>query len=98
LEWIPNERGGRGPWPGPRLVTPARFEAAEEEWPAWSLVLDFSNDRTFAEVSFLVPVKAPHHYLRPGNKFDLFEGPRLIAHGVIIDRSGSTGTEEIVAR
>jgi hypothetical protein len=38
-----------------------------------------------AEVRFLVPEKAPLDLLQPGNKFDLFDGPRLIASGEIID-------------
>lgn len=54
----------------------------------WSLVVDFSSspdDRTMAEVSFLVPENAPQHWLRPGSKFDLVDGPKIIAHGVIVD-------------
>ena len=35
-----------------------------------------------AKVFFMAP-KAPHHFFRPGQKFDLCVGPMVKAHGVI---------------
>ena len=92
ITWVPKEKGGRESRPPKHFSTPVRFEKYKDEWPnkAWSLVFDFPaapDDWTIAEVGFLVPEKAPHELLQPGNKFDIvrFDTGRVEASGEIID-------------
>jgi len=84
IHWIPATEGGRKHPPvGPRYSTVVKFEHEAEQWPqvAWSIVADFKNEfRTEAEINFLSP-DAPLHLLEPDNKFELYEGRRLIARG-----------------
>lgn len=90
ISWIPPERGGRGePPPGPKYSTVGRFED-DPRWPhdGWSLVVEF--DRSFdngkyvlGRVSFLVD-HAPHQLLDVGNRFELLEGAKRVAKGVVL--------------
>ena len=83
--------GGRNSPPsGISYSTVARFEKYKADWPqrAWSLTMDFSaapETRNMAVVSFLVGKRAPQELLKPGSRFDLFEGEKLVASGEIID-------------
>jgi len=97
IEWIGPEAGGReAPPVGPRYSTVARFEG-QADWPreAFSLVVERkSNDHGDAEwiatVSFLVPENAPDDFLRPGARFELFEGGRRVAAGQVLGFSDGT--------
>jgi hypothetical protein len=90
--WISPADGGREhPPTGRRYSTVARFEKEAKNWPkqAWSIVAEFvdgSDDSSgvLAELRFLAP-SAPSHLLKPGNRFDLFEGHRLVAHGEVLE-------------
>jgi hypothetical protein len=90
--WVPTEAGGRAAVPaGPRYSTAARFEdeSANEPNEAWSIVVVFHGgaDEALcltADVSFLAPDKAPTHLLRPGSRFALLEGARVVARGEIV--------------
>jgi hypothetical protein len=90
ISWVPRERGGRERLPsGPQYSTVARFED-DPRWPheAWSLVLEFErsfNDGrcTLATVRFLAP-SGPSDLLEQGNRFELLEGRRRVAKGVVL--------------
>lgn len=89
VSWVPSSKGGRPEPPsGPVYSTVARFEE-DRTWPhkAWSLVvrkLDaFEGGRFwFAEVGFLADT-GPVDLLHPGARFELHEGPHLVATGLI---------------
>jgi hypothetical protein len=66
-----------------------RFEE-DGNWQhgAWSLVVEWirtfrQGQQTLAEVSFLAP-DAPSHLLKPGSRFELLEGSRRVAKGIIL--------------
>lgn len=90
ISWIPRSRGGRqSPPPGPVYIAPARFED-DLKWPheAWSLVVEFQRTMhdgryVFARIHFLVP-EAPAELLQEGGRFELMEGHRRVAKGVIV--------------
>lgn len=92
VSWVPTAKGGRRtPFVGDSYTTVARF-ADDPAWPnvAWTLVVKrlrtFSGGRFwFAELQFLAD-EAPTELLKPGARFDLFEGRRLTATGLIRTR------------
>jgi hypothetical protein len=95
IRWIPREQGGRqSPPTGPRYSTVARFEDERDKWPAeaWSLVAEFihsyppNGEVTLVEVRFLSD-EAPAELLRPGVRFELCEGRRVVAKGVVLPQS-----------
>ncbi|MHB1422454.1 MAG: hypothetical protein ACYC3I_04495 [Gemmataceae bacterium] len=91
ITWLTPEEGGRRTPPsGPRYSTPARFEgqAPGPEGANWSLVVDrmsqpLGSADWIAEVRFLVD-EAPHELLLLGARFELYEGKKCVARGVII--------------
>ena len=90
IRWVTPDKGGRtAPPSGPRYVTVARFED-DDQWPkvAWSLVVEFQRHVqdgrcTLANVRFLAD-EAPAPLLQEGNRFELMEGHRRVAKGVIL--------------
>jgi hypothetical protein len=58
-----------------RYVQPAKFPDAPDD--TWSVVLEF-NEPTHGTASFLAAA-APHHLLKRGVTFQMFEGPTLTA-------------------
>lgn len=88
--WVPAESGGRRSVPARGVYsTVARFED-DQTWPheAWSLVLHI--DRSFrdgryahATIEFLSE-DAPQNLLRAGSRFELLEGMRRVAKGVVL--------------
>ena len=68
-----------------------RFKDTEEPWPppnAWSLVIEKieseSDDyRWLANVRYLA-AEAPHHELRQDREFELYEGSKCVATGVMV--------------
>lgn len=90
LRWIRAEEGGRqAPPSGHRYSTVSRFEAQRETWrqEAWSLVAEWTEppDASMThqvKVRFLVE-DAPEQLLVMGNHFELLEGERVVATGVI---------------
>jgi len=90
LQWVRSEKGGRqAPPSGSHYSTVARFEQQRDTWreDAWSLVIEWteSPDASLAhrvDVRFLVE-GAPEHLLVTGNRFELLEGERVVATGVI---------------
>lgn len=88
---MPSVTGGRqNPPTGNTYSTVARFEDIKDGWPdeAWSIMLEFNEEPDedgihYAEIHFLVE-NAPHEILYEGSKFDLFEGYKLVAKGIVI--------------
>src|SRR5579863_5421159 len=90
ISWISSEDGGRKQPPsGPRYVTVARFEEDEKgAEEAWSLVVDFEKQfkdprLLLANIRFLVD-EAPHHLLHRGSRFELLEGRKRVAKGIVL--------------
>ncbi len=97
ITWLKPEEGGRRvPPSGPRYVAPARFDAqaAGLEGANWSLVVDLQSHPAgatdwIAEVRYLVG-EAPHEVLLQGARFELYEGKKCVARGVIISPVSET--------
>jgi len=94
IRWLQPSEGGRpSPPSGPRYSTVARFDTqSEEDWrkDAWSLVvyLDEPSNETYAQVArvhFLSnDARAPLDWLSTGRRFDLFEGSKKVAEGLVL--------------
>lgn len=79
------------PPPGPTYSTVARFEHLASQWPceAWSVVLTITappeEDGTMVTgIRMLMGDDAPIELLRPGSKFELYEGRKCVARGEVI--------------
>jgi len=83
-------------------VTVACFEGelANSAETTWSLVIESTGESTesldkaqaiTAEVTFLLPDKAPLHLLAPGKRFKLLEGKRVVATGEIMTGASVSG-------
>ena len=91
IKWLSSQQGGRNALPtGPTYSTVARFEDDKDNWnkQAWSIVAKFSErprtvHKTIAVIHFLVP-DAPQNLLRPGSRFELIEGRRVVARGEVL--------------
>lgn len=89
ISWVPFEKGGRSMVPaGPTYSTLVRFDQ-EKGWPAhaWSLRVEFIRSYAdgkylYARVGFVSP-DAPHDLLQEASRFQLYEGPQLVATGVV---------------
>jgi hypothetical protein len=91
IEWISPEEGGRrsGPPVGPDYAAPAKFLAYSDTWSleAWDLVVHKVEclggpNKWLADVLFRVN-EAPHVWLIPKAVFELYEGKRCVATGII---------------
>ena len=103
IHWKTKQEGGRyNPPTGmgqPPYATIVRFKDSTESRPApieWSLVvekvLDLSNEYDWvANVHFLVN-EAPVEELRVGREFELFEGWKCVAVGVLIGAVNAVGS------
>lgn len=99
IYWKPKSDGGRSKPPTgvglPSYATVVRFTDTGDPWPpenAWSLVIEkiASESDEFewlANVRYLVD-EAPHHELKPHRQFELYEGGKLVATGVILASQG----------
>ncbi|HET6249220.1 MAG TPA: hypothetical protein VFE47_16110 [Tepidisphaeraceae bacterium] len=90
ISWVPTESGGRrSPFVGPKYSTLARFEEDRQlAMGAWSLVVEFihvfQNPRhVLAEVQFLSD-EAPDQLLHDGSRFELLEGNKCTAKGIVL--------------
>ena len=98
VRWRSQADGGRSRLPcgegAPPYLAVVRFVDSVDSWPpaeAWSLVVERvspdSHDRDWvANVYFLAP-DAPHGDLRPGREFELYEGPKCVATGILTAHS-----------
>ena len=96
ITWKRHEDGGRKAPPAgvgtPPYSTVIRFCDSGEPWPppnAWSLVIEKIDSQSdeyewIANVRYLVD-EAPHCELRPLREFELYEGNKCVATGVIIE-------------
>lgn len=96
IHWKTREEGGRRSPPTgigqPPYATVVRFKDAAEPWPppvAWSLIVQkveaLSQDYDWvANVRFLVD-EAPVAELRAHREFELYEGGRCVAAGVLAE-------------
>lgn len=90
ISWVPAGKGGRKQPPsGPLYSTLVRFDD-DTTWPheAWSLVVRClrsveSGRFWYAQVEFLVE-EAPQDLLHSDSRFQLFEGRRMTATGIIV--------------
>ena len=88
VKWIPFEKGGRQKLvPNntrycPIIVFP---EAKTEDfWSAEILTNSITNDdESTIDISFLMP-EAPFELLKPGAKFELYEGKKYVAAGIMV--------------
>jgi hypothetical protein len=94
VEWIPFEKGGRQKHLPentrycPIIVFPE--EKTEDVWSAEILTNSINdNNESMIDISFLFPEKAPLRLLEPGIKFELYEGRKLVASGVILREKNS---------
>jgi len=88
VNWIPSQEGGRKSLPsGKQYITICRFqEDTDDTWyqEAWSMVLEFDTPPTqqgyscIGKAHFLAN-HAPTNRLRPGSRFELYEGKRKVA-------------------
>jgi hypothetical protein len=94
LRWVPASRGGRKAPPSQiaGYSTVARFES-DPGWSkgAWSLRIVDSSELRGSEavevrIMFVVP-DAPHALLREGERFELLEGHKVVAKGVVLPPS-----------
>ena len=87
LNWTPVEEGGR------KVILPVGmrycpiivFESEQTTDSLWSAqVYNTSIDgrRSTADISYLSD-NAPHHLLRSGAVFKLYEGQRVVAEGIV---------------
>lgn len=91
IRWLSKEEGGRSSVPLIlHHVIVCRFESNAITWPheAWSLVVDFhTSPRTdkavLADIRFLVS-EGPSELLYSGSRFDLLDGYKVVAQGVVI--------------
>jgi hypothetical protein len=90
LRWLRPEEGGRQePPPGPSYSTVTRFDQQHDSWrkEAWSMVVEWV-EKPDASMSHSVNVRflvsaAPEKLLTTGSRFELLEGERVVAIGVI---------------
>jgi hypothetical protein len=98
ISWVAAEKGGRSAIPsGPTYSTLVRFDE-DKDWPtqAWSATLDFirsyaGGQYLYARVSFLSS-DAPVQLLHEGSRFQLYEGRKLVATGLV--RAGDAAPVE----
>jgi hypothetical protein len=95
IQWVSPAAGGRNDLPaGPKYITVARFKSQGSDWinDAWSLIVDFIspiNDdlSLLAKVKFLAE-EGPSSWLKEGAAFELMEGNKVVASGVIAQPDG----------
>ena len=94
IRWVPASRGGRNhpPTPAVGYSAPARFESdPDESRGTWSLRLLEAAELHGPEVisarlAFLAP-NAPSELLVEGERFELMEGRKVVAKGVVLPAS-----------
>src|SRR4051812_398138 len=91
IRWIPADRGGRSspPLDAAGYSSPIRFETDPQfDRGAWSIRLSHvlplrGAECILATIELLVP-DAPRELMRAGERFELLEGKKTIAKGVIL--------------
>ena len=100
IHWKTKTDGGRSKPPAgvgsPPYATVVRFTDTEEPWPpqnAWSLVIEKVESESdeydwVANVRYLVD-EAPHDDLNADREFELFEGAKCVATGVLLEEQAA---------
>lgn len=90
ISWLSPKKGGRDAVPLSRSRADVRFEN-QKTWPeeGWTLVIDsvktFKNSRLqVVRIDFLVD-EAPHHLIVAGTRFEILDGARVVANGMVVD-------------
>ena len=94
IRWVPHARGGRRqpPLQAVGYTAPGRFESDPDYAKgAWSVrilgALELRGPEVIdATVAFVVG-EAPHDLLTAGERFELLEGSRVVAKGVVLPPS-----------
>ena len=96
ITWRRPEEGGRKVPPAgvgsPPYFTVVRFVDSDDSQPpenAWSLVIEKVESQStehewLAEIRYLVE-DAPRDEIRPNRQFELYEGAKRVATGVVVD-------------
>jgi hypothetical protein len=89
IDWISCEDGGRkNILPvGMRYCPIIIFEPNQSDDTLWSAEIyntSIDGRHSLADVSYLVDDGAPFDLLQSGNRFSLYEGPRVVAEGIVI--------------
>jgi hypothetical protein len=91
LTWLRREDGGRDEPPsGPDYSTVAKFPDQDVDWnrEAWSLVIRYLEapnlERMHKVTVRFLSDAAPAGLLAPGSRFELWEGRKLVARGVVL--------------
>jgi hypothetical protein len=89
INWMSLEDGGRkNILPvGMRYCPIIIFESDQSDDTLWSAEIyntSIDGSLSIADVSYLVDDGAPFRLLKPGNRFSLYEGQRVVAEGVVI--------------
>jgi hypothetical protein len=90
LQWITPENGGRqSPPTGPKYSTVARFFGKNKILisTSWSLVIEFTEppDNALSHIAFVsFLANGPEVLLEPTTTFELLEGSRPVANGIVM--------------
>ena len=89
VEVVWNKRGSLPS--GPKYSSVAKVERLSDKWPqeAWSIVLYFSElgyycQKLTTNIELLFAENAPADLLTQGERFEIYEGRRVVARGVIL--------------
>lgn len=87
--WIPHKKGGRlaPPPQGTKYCPLVFFGESVNQTNNWSadIICGYFDSNLCGIVDFsFLSEKAPYQYLYSGNKFELYEGPKLVARGEIL--------------
>ena len=94
IRWVPPDRGGRREPPrgAAGYTTVVRLESDPQALKGWwsvrlSDVTELRGPEVIAaRAAFVVP-EAPHDLLSPGERFELLEGHKVVAKGVVLPES-----------
>ena len=92
IRWIPREQGGRtAPPVGPSYFPTARFEGDHPPDRDWSVVIRLENviqsgQFWLAHFQFLADA-APETLIHGGSRFELMEGAKCVAKGVVMEET-----------
>ncbi|MDP5276185.1 hypothetical protein [Chengkuizengella axinellae] len=85
VSFINKDSGGRVPPPeGTRYAPIIRFEELHGNWSCVFICTPTKNKEMDVEIGFLNREEAPNHLLIKGLEFELFEGTKKIAKGIVL--------------
>ncbi len=102
IRWFRRDEGGRVALPAcegdPPYATVVHFKDSVDSWPpaiAWSLIVEKvrvleSEYDWLVNVRYMFP-EAPSSELKPGREFELYEGGRRVAEGILVGTTKGSG-------